>query len=225
VGQGGCERGGGDGGKKRAAGAWRGRSCLSWVVYVAAAVLADQKATSKREKSAISRSRPDGYSVGQQPQCSRAVAAETNRLTWRRVRFAQGGPARPSACDRGRVSGGSVCSDCQGTLPGACADPDVGVASRRSAGALSEWPCSATQVTVTPPPVSRCTQSRMPVFCTLPGRVGGHDTLTTTPCLTRSPPPTLSGTPRQPARSDTARQGVPAFPALAHRCSCRCAFA
>jgi hypothetical protein len=67
----------------------------------------------------------------------------------------------------GRVSCDRVCSVhpvCQGTLPGASSDPDFGVASRRSAAALSEWPRSATEVTVTPSHVLRCTPSLWPVL-------------------------------------------------------------
>jgi hypothetical protein len=70
------------------------------------------------------------------------------------------------ACWAGCLASGcaAVHPACQGTLPGAGADPDVGAASRRSAAALSEWPRSATQVTVTLYCVPRSTPSLWPVL-------------------------------------------------------------
>jgi hypothetical protein len=54
---------------------------------------------------------------------------------------------------------------CQGTLPGTAADPDVGVASRRPAAALSERPRSATEVPVTPCHVCPGAQNHCGQFC------------------------------------------------------------
>jgi hypothetical protein len=132
-------RAGGGGGlcEKRAAGAWRGRSCMSQMVCVVKSVLADPNSHKQARKIGDLAIRAGARLGAIAVPMYAGSCRQRSRPTWSRGPFCGG---RSSASQRVRPGQGiwrqgvrtglPYTLSVGGTLPGASADPDVGVASR-----------------------------------------------------------------------------------------------